>query len=63
MYMRDKDAHIEDKGARVKVDPETWKETVNFRESKREVGPRPKVKKYLGKHFDPVIADIGPSKS
>jgi len=53
---------MKDKEARVKVDPELWKDQVKFRESEREVGPRPKVKKYLGKHFDPMIADIGPSK-
>lgn len=58
VYMRD-----EGEGARVKVDPEVWKEKVNFRESKRELGPRPKVKKYLGKKFDPAVANIRSSRS
>ena len=58
-----KDVYMKDEGMRVKVAPDTWKEKVNFKESKREVKSRPKVKKYLGKHFDPVIADTGSSKS
>ncbi|KAF9649617.1 hypothetical protein BDM02DRAFT_1781621 [Thelephora ganbajun] len=58
-----KNVYMKDERERMKVDPEVWKEKVNFRESKREVGPRPKVKKYLGKYFDPAIAEIGSSKS
>ena len=51
-----KNVYMEDQGGRVSVDPAVWKEKVNFMESKRVVEPKPKVKKYLGKHFDPVIA-------
>ena len=59
-----KDVFMRDVEARVMVNPEVWKEKVNFKENKRKVESRPKVKKkYLGKHFDPVIANIGSSKS
>ena len=58
-----KNVYMKDRGIRVRVDPKVWKEKVNFKESKREVKPRPKVKKYLGKHFDPNIANIRPSES
>ena len=59
-----KDVFMRDMEARVMVNPEVWKEKVNFKENKRKVESRPKVKKkYLGKHFDPVIANIGSSKS
>jgi len=51
-----RNVYMEDKGERVNVDQEVWKESVNFKESKRTVVPRPKSKKYLGKHFDPAIA-------
>jgi len=57
-----KDVYSREKGARVVVDRETWKRTVNFMESKGRWTLRPRVKRYLGKHFDPVIADIGPAK-
>ena len=58
-----KNVYMSDEGVRVKVDPEVWKEKVNFMESKRKVERRKKVKKYLGKHFDPIIAGIVLPKS
>lgn len=51
-----KNVYMKDTGERVKVDPQAWKEDVNFLETKRGVELRPKPKKYQGKHFDPVIA-------
>jgi len=51
-----KNVYMKDTGERVNVDPQAWKEDVNFLETKRGVEPRPKPKKYQGKHFDPIIA-------
>ena len=53
-----KDVYMRGEEGRVKVDPEDWKMKVNFMESKRVAEPRPKVKKYLGKHFNPAIAAV-----
>lgn len=54
-----KDVYMEDESGRVMVDPRAWKEKKNVRVAKRKVKPKQKQKKYLGKHFDPVIANIG----
>lgn len=52
-----KNVYMKDEGTRVSVDPEQWKQKVNFMVSKqRVVEPKPRPKKYLGKHFDPVVA-------
>jgi len=57
-----KDVYVEDEGARVRLNREVWRERVNFRERKRRMRLRPKVKKYLGKRFDPVIAGFASTK-
>jgi hypothetical protein len=57
-----KDIFMRDKNARVIVSRETWKRKVNFRRSKREVKPMPKVKKDFGKDFGPSIGVIRPSE-
>ena len=57
-----KDVYMKDEEDRVIVTQEVWKEKVNFKESARVVEPRPKIKKYLGKHFNPVIAAARPLK-
>ena len=58
-----KDVYMKDEETRVKVDREAWKEKVNFAESKRAVEPRPRVRKYLGKNFDPVLAKTRSQRS
>ncbi|KAF9779465.1 hypothetical protein BJ322DRAFT_1087618 [Thelephora terrestris] len=58
-----KDVYMKDEETRVKVDREVWKDKVNFVESKRAAEPKPKVKKYLGKKFDPILAKARSSRS
>ena len=57
-----KNVFMQDEEDRVNIEPEVWKEKVNFKEAMREAEPKPKPKKYLGKHFDPVIAAARPLK-
>lgn len=54
---------MRDKGERVEVSLRAWKKKVNFRENKRKLEQKQKQKKYLGKNFDPAIADIGSSRA
>jgi pentatricopeptide repeat protein len=58
-----KDVFMRDEEARVVVDREVWKEKVNFKKNVRGVKLQPKMKKYLGKNFDPrVVANTESSK-
>lgn len=54
-----KDIYVRDQNARVKVDPEVWKNKLNFKDRRREVRTRPRTGVYLGNNFDPVIAKHG----
>lgn len=60
---RGKNVWMRDKGERVEVSLRAWKKKVNFRENKRKLEQKQKQKKYLGKNFDPAIADIGSSRA
>lgn len=54
-----KDVYLRDQNARVKVDPEEWKDKLIFKELGGPVPARPRTRVYLGKNFDPVIAKHG----